>query len=389
MHLLKLRSFFHYFTWDVKDFVSLNIKKHIANVTLKYKDNDPFSSNHALRLMEIMKKLNDDENVSFIILNGDPMNGFMNGYNINQIYHELSSKSHMDGSKNFEDSSTYEFIYNSSILNQFMTKMEKPIFYNIKKNCFGSVSSFIFSTEYRIANVTSQWSFPEAFMGLVPFCGSSFYCNKLPSNLGLLFYLSGICIDSRNLFHSKVTNYYVAEGYADRLFEIFVDNDSENSLDIMRINSILKKSHSSSEDYNCRFVFQEIIDKIDYVFGLKSLNNIFDELDNLKSEHVLWRRINSRLKEIPPLSLKLSYELYRRSIGKTLEECIVEEFKVVINLLKDKDSDFCEFIKSKIINGYYGPYKWKFDSINQINDDCIEAYFASFSSQKQLKFNSY
>ncbi|KAG6792143.1 hypothetical protein POTOM_001286 [Populus tomentosa] len=83
-----------------------------------------------------------------------------------------------------------------------------------------------------------------------------------------------------------------------------------------------------------------------------------------------------KLREAPPLSLKVSLRSIREGRFRTLEQCLDREYRMTLRAISRQISnDFCEGVRARLVDKCFPP-KWYPPCLEQVPEDMVDAYFA-------------
>jgi hypothetical protein len=80
-----------------------------------------------------------------------------------------------------------------------------------------------------------------------------------------------------------------------------------------------------------------------------------------------------------PTSLKLTLAALKKSQYLNLKECLVMEFRMMMNCMKGHD--FLEGIRAVLVDKDNNP-KWLPNSLSEVNSDIIDNYFISLGDNE-------
>jgi len=155
-------------------------------------------------LYQVMKELNNEENIKAVILTGAGQKAFAAGADIKEI-------------AKHDDSSGKIFALRGQKVFRFIEKMRKPVIAAVNGYALGGGCELAMSCHLRLAATNAKFGQPEINLGLIPGYGGT---QRLPRLIGrtpaLYLLLTGEMIDARRALQLNLVNEVVE---AEKLME--------------------------------------------------------------------------------------------------------------------------------------------------------------------------
>lgn len=327
------------------------------------------NANVGIRLKKLYKNWEDDPNISTVMIKGRGR-AFCAGGDIVALYH-LIREGNMDYSKEFFRE-LYTFIY---ILGTFM-KPQVALLNGITMGGGGGVS---IPGLFRVATDKTVFATPETLIGFHPDAGASFYLSHLPGHLGEYLALTGEKLTGAEMVSCGLATHYALSA---RLPDIEEHLGQLVTNDPTVIESDLGK-FSDHVTPDTMSVLRRI-ETVDKCFNQDSVEEIIAALENErgKTDHAWCASILKRLREVSPLSLKVSLKSVREGRFQTLDQCLAREYRMSLQGITGKIStDFSEGVRARMVDRDFKP-KWDPPSLNRVSDDMVDEYFSPLSKSE-------
>ncbi|XP_021886958.1 3-hydroxyisobutyryl-CoA hydrolase-like protein 1, mitochondrial isoform X2 [Carica papaya] len=290
------------------------------------------------RLNKLYSNWEDDPDIGFVIMKGSGR-AFCAGGDIVTLYH-LINEGKLDACKEFFRT-LYRFIY---LLGTYL----KP---------------HVFAT-------------PETLIGFHPDAGASFYLSHLPGHLGEYLALTGEKFDGAEMIACGLATHYV---HTERLPLIEEQLGKLVTDDPSVIEATLEKYGELC--YPERTSVLHRIEMVDRCFSHETVEEIIENLESYRIEtNDAWCSSTlRRLKEVSPLSLKVSLRSIREGRFQTLDQCLAREYRMSLQGISKKVSaDFCEGVRARMLDKNHAP-KWNPPTLEQVSEDMVDQYFSPLS----------
>uniref|UniRef100_A0A2C9JPK6 3-hydroxyisobutyryl-CoA hydrolase, mitochondrial n=1 Tax=Biomphalaria glabrata TaxID=6526 RepID=A0A2C9JPK6_BIOGL len=135
----------------------------------------------------------------------------------------------------------------------------------------------------------------------------------------------------------------------------------------------------STLDTDKDFVLKPHLEKINKLFAGQTMEKIFDNLQNDKSE---WAKKQlDILKKMSPTSLKITLRLLLEGKTRSLAEDLTVEYRLSQRCLEDRD--FYEGVRAVLIDKDNNP-QWNPASIKDVSNSKIDWFFSPLDPKKEL-----
>lgn len=133
------------------------------------------------------------------------------------------------------------------------------------------------SASHRVATERTILCMPEVGIGLFPDVGASHYLNRLPGKLGLFLGLTGTRLVGKDAFASGYATHYTDSKNLQNIERDLLDLENAKGID-----AVLEKHCTKPVDHV--FSLKEHLEKINSHFTANTMEKIFDNLENDKSQ---------------------------------------------------------------------------------------------------------
>ncbi|CAK7356360.1 unnamed protein product [Dovyalis caffra] len=225
---------------------------------------------------------------------------------------------------------------------------------------------------------------PEVLIGLHPDAGASYYLSRLPGYLGKSFSCFCHSIVTR-LFPWETSSLFLALPHS-MLYIKYYETDSVLLIE-EQLGKLATKDFSVMDTFLARFGQTANLSERSVLHRMSMLNKCFGHatveeiINTLESEAARTKdewcfSTLGKLREAPPLSLKVSLRSIRKGRFQTLEQCLDREYRMTLQAISRQIStDFCEGVRARLVDKCFPP-KWDPPCLEQVSEDMVDAYFA-------------
>ncbi|XP_057548306.1 3-hydroxyisobutyryl-CoA hydrolase-like protein 1, mitochondrial isoform X2 [Amaranthus tricolor] len=326
------------FSSNLNHEVLIEAKSHCRTAILHRPSSlNSLSTSMGAMLQKYYKCWEDDPNVGFVMMKGSGK-AFCAGGDIVTLYHQISEGKIEDCKELFR--TLYTFIY---MLGTYL-KPHVALLNGITMGGGGGVS---IPGTFRVATDKTVFATPETMIGFHPDAGASFYLSHLPGHIGEYLALTSESISGAEMLACGLATHY--------------------SLSTV-----------------C-FTLQKTLNKC---FGHDTVEEIIDSLEDeaTKTDHAWCASTLKRLREVSPLSLKVSLRSIREGRYQTFDQCLAREYRMSLQGISGKVSkDFQEGVRARMVDRDFSP-KWDPPSLDRVSEDMVDEYFSPLSvSEPELE----
>jgi enoyl-CoA hydratase len=303
-------------------------------------------------IMNLLESYQDSSDVKAIIIRSSMNNIFCAGGDIKAAYYAK-----IDGNIAYLEN----FFKTEYRLNHLISTYQKPIFILINGLTLGGGMGLAMHAKYRVANEHAQLGMPETTIGFFTDVGAGHFYQKLPPPLNFYFSLTGATLD-----YNQALQYGLATHFVSKLQEEALLKDLELCQNENEIVTCLNQYHQMPPPV----VPTLDIDIIDACFKDDSIEAIFERLKEHPSDFAQ-ETLNLLLKK-SPTSLKVVFELIKRSRMLSLKEILEQDFTLSQNFMNNPDC--IEGIRAQIIDKDKNP-KWAPGKFSQVTDEAVSKFF--------------
>ncbi|XP_074279999.1 3-hydroxyisobutyryl-CoA hydrolase-like protein 1, mitochondrial isoform X2 [Silene latifolia] len=323
----------------------------------------------AARLQKLYSKWEDDPDIGFVMMKGSGR-AFCAGGDIVTLYHQIS-EGKIEASKEFFRT-LYTFMY---LLGTYL----KPHVALLNGVTMGGGGGVSIPGTFRVATDKTVFATPETIIGFHPDAGASFYLSHLPGHIGEYLALTGEKLSGAEMLACGLATHYSLSVKLPQL---------EEHLGSLATNdfSVVDTSLQEFSDVvlpDTMSVFHRL-ETLNECFSQDTVEEIIDCLENeaTKTDHAWCASTLKRLREVSPLSLKVSLRSIREGRYQTLAECLEREYRMSLQGISGKVSkDFSEGVRARMVDRDFSP-KWDPPSLDRVSEDMVDQYFSPLSDSE-------
>ncbi|GMH22378.1 hypothetical protein Nepgr_024221 [Nepenthes gracilis] len=322
-----------------------------------------------VRLQKLYRCWEDNPDIGFVLMKGRGR-AFCAGGDIVTLYHLLSKGSIEDCKEFFRE--LYPFIY---LLGTYL-KPHVALLNGITMGGGGGVS---IPGMFRVATDKTVFATPETLIGFHPDAGASFYLSHLPGHLGEYLALTGETLSGAEMFACGLATHYSLgtrlPQIEEHLGKLVTDDPSVIEASLAKFGDIVSPDNMS--------VLRRM-ETLDRCFGHDTVEEIIDALETeaIKTDHAWCASTLKRLREVSPLSLKVSLRSIQEGRYQTIDQCLVREYRMSLQGISGHISnDFCEGVRARMVDRDFTP-KWDPPSLDRVSTDMVDQYFSRLSESE-------
>ncbi len=259
-----------------------------------------------------------------------------------------------------------DFWHDEYILNSTIKHYPKPYIALIHGVCMGGGIGVSAHGQFRVADTTALFAFPETAIGFFPDVGGSHVLPRCPGELGLFLGLTGHCFKLGDAIYSGFATHWIPSDEWPALIEALAEG--EGAADVI---SEMGRDPPSAPLADHRA-------KIDRIFAGSSVEDILAVLDQDDSQFA--REAAATMRSRSPTSLKLVYSEIHAGRTLSFDDSMRMEYRMACRVLDGHD--FYEGVRAVIVDKDNTPH-WQPATLAEVNDAAIKAYFAPL--EKELK----
>ncbi|KAL9245257.1 hypothetical protein vseg_018931 [Gypsophila vaccaria] len=321
------------------------------------------------RLLKLYKNWEDDPDIGFVMMKGSGR-AFCAGGDIVTLYNQVN-EGKIEESKEFFRT-LYTFIY---ILGTYL----KPHVALLNGVTMGGGGGVSIPGTFRVATDKTVFATPETLIGFHPDAGASFYLSHLPGHIGEYLALTGQTLSGAEMLSCGLATHYSLTAKLPQLEEklgsLVTDDFSVVETSLLEYSDIVVPDDMS---------MLHRLETLNECFSHDTVEEIIDSLENeaTKTDHAWCASTLKRLKEVSPLSLKVSLRSIREGRFQTLGECLVREYRMSLQGISGTVSnDFREGVRARMVDRDFSP-KWDPPSMDRVSDDMVDQYFSRLSNSE-------
>ncbi|KAM6587374.1 hypothetical protein CsatA_009979 [Cannabis sativa] len=319
------------------------------------------------RLQKLYQCWENDPNIGFVVMKGRGR-AFCAGGDIVSLYHFIN-KGKIEDCKEFFRS-LYTFMY---VLGTYL----KPHVAILNGITMGGGAGVSIPGMFRLATEKTVFATPETLIGFHPDAGASFYLSHLPGHLGEYLALTGEKLNGAEMVACGLATHYSHSSRVplieEQLGNLVTDDPSVIETTLENYGELI---HPDSENGVLSRI--EVVDKC---FSHDTVEEIIDAMENeaARTKDAWCISTAKRLKEVSPLSLKVSLRSIREGRFQTLDQCLIREYRMSLQgVSKQISGDFTEGVRAKVVEKDLAP-KWDPPTLGQVTEDMVDRYFSPLS----------
>lgn len=220
---------------------------------------------------------------------------------------------------------------------------------------------------HRVAGERYRFAMPETGIGLFPDDGVSWAFARMPGEIGMYLALTGRAIGRADAYRLGLVTHCVP---ADRFAEVRAAISDADPVD-----PVLDDRHVDPGPGEIDAVRPGIA----RCFGKEGVEAIVAALGAERGETETWAAATLRdLQRCSPTSLKVTHRHVRALRGADLRATLEQDFRLASRFMQGHD--FYEGVRAGLIDRDHVP-KWQPDSLDQVSDTAVEAYFAPLGNE--------
>ncbi|KAF3440056.1 hypothetical protein FNV43_RR18334 [Rhamnella rubrinervis] len=320
----------------------------------------------AARLHKLYKCWEDNPDIGFVVMKGSGR-AFCAGGDIVSLYH-LINKGNIEDCKQFFRTA-YTFMY-------FVGTYLKPHVALLNGITMGGGAGVSVPGTFRVATDKTVFATPETLIGFHTDAGASFYLSHLPGHLGEYLGLTGEKLNGAEMLACGLATHYSHSSrlqlIEEQLGELVTDDPSVIETSLEKYGELIYPEQNS--------VLQRI-EIVDNCFSHDTVEEIIDTLESeaARTNDAWFKSTLKRLKEVSPLSLKVTLRSIREGRFQTLDQCLVREYRMSLQgISKQVSNDFCEGIRARVVDKDFAP-KWNPPTLEQVTKDMVDQYLSPLS----------
>ncbi|KAK0050632.1 3-hydroxyisobutyryl-CoA hydrolase mitochondrial [Biomphalaria pfeifferi] len=215
-------------------------------------------------------------------------------------------------------------------------------------------------------------------VGLFPDVGGGHFLPRLDGKLGIFLALTGFRLKGRDVKHIGIATHFIDSMQINELEKQLTSLRSDAGQD--GVAAVLSRLNSESTlDTDKDLVLKPHLEKINKLFAGQTMEKIFDNLQNDKSD---WAKKQlDILKKMSPTSLKITLRLLLEGKTRSLAEDLTVEYRLSQRCLEDRD--FYEGVRAVLIDKDNNP-QWNPASIKDVSNSKVDWFFSPLDPKKEL-----
>ena len=244
-------------------------------------------------------------------------------------------------------------------LNHLIASYPKPYVPLMKGIVLGGGVGVSSHGSHRIVTDSTRLGMPEVGIGFAPDAGGSYVLAQSPDRLGRHLAYTSVHVGAAEAIELGYADYYVTDDQLDDVVEALASTGDAEEI----------KKFASDPGESFAGDRAEMVD----VYSADSVEETLNRLHELaeKESEVHWAaKAGKKIRNHPPLSLKVTELLLERASVGTLAEALTTEYWMSLNMRTD--GDFLEGVRAQIIEKDRNP-KWSHSSLEDVDANTVVA----------------
>jgi enoyl-CoA hydratase len=258
-------------------------------------------------------------------------------------------------------------------LNQFIARYPKPYVALMDGFVMGGGVGVAIHGSHRIAGDRLAFAMPEVAIGFFPDVGATFFLPRLPGGMGAYIGLTGARVGAGDALAAGLANAFVPSARFDALAEALGGTGDTDAI----------VARFAADPPAPALARHRAL--IDDCFGAPDVAAVLARLDAASASGDAFAQATAAtLRKHSPTSLAIAFRQTRPEAGRSVEEALRLEYRVVSRVLRAPD--FYEGVRAAIIERGAAP-RWRPARLEDVDPAVIDACFAPLGSA-ELDFDA-
>ncbi|MFC3031288.1 enoyl-CoA hydratase/isomerase family protein [Pseudoalteromonas fenneropenaei] len=309
----------------------------------------------------------NDDNIAMVVLKGAGEKAFCAGGDVVSLYKAM----HSGDPENYIET----FFSEEYRLDYQIHCYEKPILLWGNGIIMGGGLGLMAGASHKVVTESARIAMPEITIGLYPDVGGSYFLNKMPTGVGLFLGLTGASINAKDAHLVGLGDYFVDAAKFDELLIGLTKTKFGKTvaLNHEKLSQLLQQLDNASGKPP-KSELKPLLPQLAEMAALPSLAAQVDYILSLNSENKWLARAQASLQHGSPLSAVLISEQLKRSAGKTLKTCFMQELGMSVQC--GKFGEFQEGVRALLIDKDGAP-AWRYAALSAVEPAIVESFFAA------------
>ncbi|WZY01546.1 enoyl-CoA hydratase/isomerase family protein [Bacillus sp. FSL W7-1360] len=312
-------------------------------------------------MLTTLKSWHHDPDVHIIILEGAGEKAFCAGGDIKTLYQAREHENGIAAAKQF-----FTLEYELDLL---IATFEKPIIALLDGIVMGGGVGLSYGASHRIVTDQTKWSMPEMNISFFPDVGACHFLNQSPGYAGRYAALTAAVVRGEDAMLLGAADHYVKADVLSKLKETLLAYDwihtpnPENDVD--ELISIHETAPTESK-------LSKWQSEIDQHFSHETIEGIIHSLEASDTDFA--KETANTLRQLSPLSLKVTLAHLQQSVHTTLKETYANDIQLALQFLTCPD--FYEGVRAVLIDKTRQP-TYQYENVEAVPDKAIVPFFAT------------
>lgn len=310
-------------------------------------------------LEKILTQWEKNPSILAVMLQSSSEKAFCAGGDIRALYEAGLKK----------DPHVFDFFKKEYQLDNYLAHYPKPCISFLNGITMGGGVGISLHGHHRVAGENFKFAMPETAIGFFPDVGGGHLLNQCPGEFGVYLGLTGARVPQKEAYALNLIDYCIDTAQQPSIIEQLHQLDLRDTAGAHgRVSHLLHNAHQMPN------IAKELepFHWVNEIFSEKSVESIIEKLEQSASDHPLIEKTLNDIKIKSPLSLKVTFELLKRTEFSSLEECLKLDYILVHHFFEDKD--FYEGVRALIVDKDNKP-QWQPPALKDVSAEQVNAYF--------------
>ncbi len=245
-------------------------------------------------------------------------------------------------------------------LNQRLSSLRMPYLSLMDGIVMGGGAGLALHASHRVVSESVTFAMPEVGIGFVPDVGSTKLLAGMPGQAGRYLGLTGERVKSADMIWADLADAIVPRQQHANMLDRLADGETAAE--------VVEAFGVDAEDS----ALAGMAETIDGLFDA-SVTDVIEALDAEDGVHGEWAQATAAtLRKQCPFSVLATQGLLERARGASLEDCLVNEFRVATRVVQRQD--FYEGVRAAVVDKDRKP-RWRPSTLNEVDRAEVEALF--------------
>ena len=253
----------------------------------------------------------------------------------------------------------FQFFRDEYRLNARIANFPKPYVALVHGLVMGGGAGVSMHGSHVVLAEDASFAMPEVGIGFVPDVGATRFLNRMPRRTGLYAALTGERLQAADLVWAELAAAIVPRSRFNDVLEALLRGNAPDGV-------LERASVAAGES-----ALAKLAPTIERAFGRESVDEILQALDGEGGRDMGWAAGTAALiRRQCPTSVRVAFAVMRESEGRSVEACLVNEYRAVSRMVQRRD--FYEGVRAAVIDKDRNP-AWRPETLAEVSDSEVAA----------------